>query len=158
MAHIHPQRRSHSYDGPLVVFLIGMRINKPWRPDLWLPAFTAMPRMLAELSADPESGLLGYRMTVGSGGPLVIQYWKSTEQLYAYASRPNAEHRPAWAAFNRAARKAPGSVGIWHETYVVDRAESMYVGMPTTGLAKATGVQDAAFGSRAADRLGPAAA
>lgn len=157
MAHVYPQRRTHAYDGPLVVFLIGMRINKPWRPDLWLPAFTAMPRMLAELSADPESGLLGYRLTVGSGGPMVIQYWRSTEQLYAYASRPNAEHRPAWAAFNRAARKAPGTVGIWHETYVVDRAESMYVGMPTAGLAKVTGVRDAAPGSRAADRLGAAA-
>lgn len=158
MARIYPQRRNHSHDGPLVVFLIGMRINKPWRPDLWLPAFAAMPRMLAELSADPESGLLGYRITVGSGGPTVIQYWKTPEQLYAYASQPSAEHRPAWAAFNRAARKAPGSVGIWHETFVVDRAESMYVGMPTTGLAKVTAVQDSGSGSRAADRLGPAAA
>lgn len=158
MARIYHQRRNHSHDGPLVVFLIGMRINKPWRPDLWLPAFAAMPRMLAELSADPDSGLMGYRITVGSGGPTVIQYWKTPEQLYAYASRPSAEHRPAWAAFNRAARKAPGSVGIWHETFVVDRAESMYVGMPTTGLAKVTAVQDSGSGSRAADRLGPAAA
>lgn len=155
MARIFPQRMTHQHTGPLVVFLIGMRINRPWRPDLWLPAFAAMPRMLAELSSDPDSGLLGYRLTLGSGGPLVVQYWKSAEQLYDYASRPDAEHRPAWAAFNRAARKAPGVVGIWHETYAVERAESMYVGMPAAGLAKATAAQPAAPESRAADRLGP---
>lgn len=156
MARIVPHRMTHVHDGPLVVFLIGMRINRPWRPDLWLPAFTAMPRMLAELSAEPDSGLLGYRITIGAGGPLVIQHWKSAEQLYAYAGRTDAEHRPAWAAFNRAARKFPGGVGIWHETYVVDRAESMYVGMPAVGLAKATAAAEAAADSRAAVRLGPA--
>lgn len=156
MARIIPHRMTHAHEGPLVVFLIGMRINRPWRPDLWLPAFNAMPRMLAELSADPGSGLLGYRITIGAGGPLVIQHWKSAEQLYAYAGRTDAEHRPAWAAFNRAARKSPGAVGIWHETYVVDRAESMYVGMPAVGLAKATAAAPAAADSRAADRLGPA--
>jgi hypothetical protein len=140
MAQIDPGRTTHSHDGALVVFLIGMRINKPWRPDLWLPAFSAMPRMLAELSKDPDSGLLGYRSVFSPSGPWLVQWWDSQEKLYAYASRPDAEHRPAWSAFNQAARKAPGAIGIWHETYVVDRAESMYVGMPTWGLAKATSV------------------
>lgn len=156
MARIVTQRTTHHHEGSLVVFLIGMRINRLWRPDLWLPAFMAMPRMLAELSADPESGLLGYRLTFGSGGPLVVQYWTSPEALYAYASQPDAEHRPAWAAFNRRARKAPGAVGIWHETYAVDRAESMYVGMPATGLAKATASRSVEPDSRGAVRLGPA--
>ena len=36
-------RLTHDYDGELVVFLIGMRINRPWRLDLWLPVFRAMP-------------------------------------------------------------------------------------------------------------------
>ena len=57
---------------------------------------------------------------------MVVQYWNSHEKLYAYASVPEAKHRPAWTAFNRRARKAPGSVGIWHETYLVDRAETIY--------------------------------
>ena len=157
MARILAQRMTHHHEGALVVFLIGMRINRPWRPDLWLPAFAAMPRMLAELSADPASGLLGYRLTFGAGGPLVVQYWQSAEQLYAYASEPDAAHRPAWADFNRRARRGPGSVGIWHETYVVDTAESMYVGMPVAGLAKATGSRPVtAAGNRAADRLAAA--
>ena len=154
MARIYPQRMTHQHEGPLVVFLIGMRVNRIFRPDLWMPVFMAMPRMLAELSADSSSGLLGYRITVGAGGPLVIQYWKTPEQLYAYAGETSAEHRPAWAEFNRRARKVPGAVGIWHETYAVDRAESMYVGMPVTGLASATGSREAAAGSRAAQRLG----
>src|ERR1700712_4421255 len=86
--------------------------------------------VLIELASDPTSGLLGYRFTLGAGGPLLVQYWASKEQLYAYSSERDAAHRPAWAAFNSRARKAPGAVGIWHETYLVDSAESMYVGMP----------------------------
>jgi len=146
---------THDYDGDLVVFLIGMRINKPWRPDLWLPVFFAMPAMLAELSKDKNSGLLGYRLTFGAGGPLVVQYWSSHEKLCAYASDRNAAHRPAWAAFNRRVRKAPGSVGIWHETYVVERAETIYSGMPVSGLAAATSVVEVARrGETARERLG----
>jgi hypothetical protein len=146
---------THDYDGDLVVFLIGMRINKPWRPDLWLPVSSAMPGMLAELLKDKESGLLGYQLTFGAGGPLLVQYWNSHEKLYRYASDRNAAHRPAWAAFNRRARKAPGAVGIWHETYVVERAESIYVGMPVAGLAAATSaVPVARRGETADERLG----
>jgi Domain of unknown function (DUF4188) len=155
MADIIASRMTHDYDGELVVYLIGMRINKPWRPDLWLPVFNAMPKMLAELSKDEDSGLLGYRLTLGAGGPLVVQYWSSHEKLYAYASERNAAHRPAWAAFNRLARKAPGAVGIWHETYLVERAETIYAGMPVSGLAAATSsVPVARRGETAAERLG----
>ena len=39
----------------LVVFLIGMRINRLWKIHKWLPVARAMPRMLRELTADPES-------------------------------------------------------------------------------------------------------
>jgi Domain of unknown function (DUF4188) len=155
MAKVIPARMTHDHDGDLVVFLIGMRINKLWRPDLWLPTFLAMGPMLAELSKDKDSGLLGYRATFGPGGPLLVQYWSSHEKLYAYASDRDAGHRPAWAAFNRRARKAPGAVGIWHETYVVERAESIYSGMPVSGLGAATSaVPVARRGEKAAERLG----
>ena len=154
MAQAMPARMTHSYDGELVVFLIGMRFNQPWRVAKWLPAFLAMPRMLAELSRDKDSGLLGFRVTMGAGGPLVVQYWDSHEKLYAYASAPSAEHRPAWTAFNARARKAAGAVGIWHETYQVARAETMYVGMPVVGLAQATSsVPVTRSGDRARARL-----
>lgn len=138
MATIVPTRTTHAYEGGLVVFLIGMRINRPWRPDLWGPVFTAMPKMLTELQREPDSGLLGARLIAHPRAPWLVQYWESTTKLYAYASHPDAAHRPAWAAFNASARRAPGAVGIWHETFVVERAESVYVGMPVSGLAKAT--------------------
>lgn len=138
MARIDTRRMTHRHEGSLVVFHIGMTINRWYRPDRWWPVFAAMPGMLAELSKDPESGLLGYRLLFGRGGPTVIQYWESTEKLYAYASAPDAKHRPAWAAYNRRARKATGAVGIFHETYAIERAESIYVSTPVMGLAAAT--------------------
>ena len=159
MAEVVPGRMTHAHDGSLVVFHIGMRVNQPWRPDLWLPVFRAMPRMLAELSADPASGLLGSRLVFSPLAPWIVQWWDSVDALYAYASNPEAEHRPAWTAFNRAARDAPGAVGIWHETYVVDRAESMYVGMPPTGLGRVTSLVPVGRRSdRAAARLADGAA
>lgn len=154
MAQVIPSRMTHDYDGELVIFLIGMKINKPWRPDLWLPVFRAMPRMLAELSKDPDSGLLGYRLIFDPRGPWLVQYWSSHEKLYAYASSTEATHRPAWTQFNKAARNAPDAVGIWHETFQVARAETIYVGMPPSGLAKASNVVPIARkGDRASERL-----
>ena len=154
MPEVNPIRLTHGYQGELVVFLIGMRFNKPWRPDLWLPVFMAMPRMLAELARDPDSGFLGSRLSFTADGPMVVQYWSSQELLYAYASKPDAEHRPAWTRFNAKARKAPGAVGIWHETYVVERAESIYAHMKPVGLAVVTGaIPVGRRGERAAERL-----
>jgi Domain of unknown function (DUF4188) len=154
MASILPSRMTHQYDGDLVLFLIGMRVNKPWRPDLWLPVFRAMPGMLAELARDPESGFLGSRLIFDPRGPWLVQYWNSVEKLYEYASNRQATHRPAWTAFNSRARKAPGAVGIWHETFQVARAESIYVGMPPSGLAAATNLVPVGKRSdRAAQRI-----
>jgi hypothetical protein len=115
-----------------------MQINSWGRPALWLPVFLAMPRMLRELSMDEDSGFLGYELLLGSGGPYVVQYWSSIDKLYAYAAHPAQEHRPAWTRFNALARRAPGAVGIWHETFLVERAESIYVSTKPMGLPKAT--------------------
>lgn len=158
-------RRTHAHDGDVVVFLIGMRPRKWWRVDKLAPVFAAMPRMLAELERnkaraaqglEPHLGYLGSRPAIGPGGPVVIQYWRSTDEVYAYASNPDAEHVPAWRAFNRAVRSAPGAVGIWHETYAVPAAgiETMYVDAEV-GLGAATGTIPAGRrGNRAAQRLG----
>ena len=55
-------------DGDVVVFLIGMRINR-WRAvrQGW-PVFTAMPKMLREQAADKNSGMLGYRLLFAATG------------------------------------------------------------------------------------------
>ncbi len=130
-------RWTHEHSGDLTVFVIGMRINRFWRPDAWWPVVAAMPPMLAELSQDPGSGFLGYQMAAGLRGPILVQYWRTPEDVYRYASDREAAHRPAWAAFNKRLRKVPGAVGIWHETYQVAKAESVYVDMPRVGLAAA---------------------
>jgi hypothetical protein len=140
MAKVIPGRMTHEHDGELVVFLIGMTINKPWRPDLWWPVFRAMPRMLRELSDDEDSGLLGHRLMLEGRQPTLIQYWDSMEKLYAYAAERDAEHWPAWRAFNRKAARATDAVGIWHETYLTRHAETVYVNTPALGLGKFTDV------------------
>ena len=149
MTDIQPGRTTHEHDGPIGVFLIGMRFNQLRRPDQWLPVLLAMPRMLTELyrnraTADrgegADLGFLGARTLFGSRGVTVVQYWRSVEDIYRYASAQDHEHRPAWTAFNARARKARGVVGIWHETYAVPAGahESVYVGTPVMGLAAAT--------------------
>ncbi|MCF4121444.1 DUF4188 domain-containing protein [Antribacter sp. KLBMP9083] len=135
---------THLHDGDLAVFLIGARVNRPWRPDGWLPAFAAMGPMLRELWKDPSSGFLHARTTVDADlrGVTTIQYWRSVEDIYRYANADDHAHRPAWLAFYRRAKKVPGAVTIWHETYAVPAGghESLYGDAPTPfGLARATG-------------------
>ncbi len=55
---IPKERLTATLDGDFVVFLIGMRINKPWMAHKWFPVALAMPRMLKELSRQPELGFL----------------------------------------------------------------------------------------------------
>nr|WP_042194056.1 DUF4188 domain-containing protein [Kibdelosporangium sp. MJ126-NF4]CEL21051.1 hypothetical protein [Kibdelosporangium sp. MJ126-NF4]CTQ95435.1 hypothetical protein [Kibdelosporangium sp. MJ126-NF4] len=129
---------THRHDDELVVFLIGMTVNKVWRPDVWLPTMMAMRPMIRELETNPELGFLGYEQSMSTRGPVLVQYWSSLDKLYAYATSRDAEHRPAWTTLNRRVAKAGPVVGIWHETFVVDKAESVYAGAPPMGLAKAT--------------------
>ena len=69
-----------------ILFLIGMRINKPLQFWKWLPVFVAMPRMLAELQKNRDLGLVGRPRTMLSGRVITVwQYWNSFEQLQAYA-------------------------------------------------------------------------
>ena len=64
---VHPGRFSAEIEGDFVVFLIGMRFNKPWRVRQWLPVVTAMPKMLTMLDRHPESAASA--TTSGRGGP-----------------------------------------------------------------------------------------
>jgi glutathione peroxidase len=138
------RRVSAEIDGGFVLFLIGMRINRPWRVRRWLPVLSAMPKMLRELEQRPELGLLHYRLQFGFRAAMVVQYWRSFEQLTAYAAARDKAHLPAWAAFNKAVGTG-GDVGIWHETYIVEpgKYESIYVNMPAFGLGAAGSLVDA---------------
>jgi len=149
-------RQTAEIEGDFVVFLIGMRINRWWKLHRWLPVFMAMPRMLSELAQRPETGLLGYRNLLGNPlQPAVLQYWRSFEDLEAYARNRDAEHFPAWVKFNKSVG-SNGDVGIWHETYKVaaGQYESVYNNMPAFGLGKASKLVAAAgYRSTAAGRM-----
>ena len=99
MASIVDRRVTAKIEGDFVVFLIGMRINKPWKPHKWLPNLRAMPKMLKELEAAPaELGFLGY---TNLGVFSLVQYWRSFDHLEAYARARDKSHWPAWVEFNR---------------------------------------------------------
>lgn len=156
MTAVRTGRWTDDHDGPLVVFVIGMTVNSWWRLRRWWPVAAAMPRMLRELAADPGAGLLGWTMALGSRGPVLVQYWSSTEQLLAYAHDVDGQHRPAWAAYNAMVRQAGPVVGVWHETYQVPAGghESVYVNTPALGLGACVGhVPVARRGDGAGQRL-----
>jgi hypothetical protein len=138
MVRIFDGRYTARIDRPRVLFLIGMRLNKLILPHKWLPVFFAMPRMLRELRQRPETGLLAGRIFISGRIILVQQYWESFDKLIAYAHAQDAAHFPAWAAFNRTVGK-DGTVGIWHETYLIEpgKYECVYANMPRFGLAAA---------------------
>ncbi len=57
MAQVIAQRMTADVEGEVVVFLIGMRINRFWKIHKWLPVALAMPRMMRTLEADPAVGV-----------------------------------------------------------------------------------------------------
>ena len=139
-----PVRTMADVKEPLVLFLIGMRINTFWRVWEWLPSFLAMGPMIVELYKNPELGFLSARTEMAGRTITVIQYWKSFEALEAYAANGERKHRPAWTAFYTRAASGKGAGGIYHETYVVrpGEVESLYVDMPTEfGLGGAIGTK-----------------
>lgn len=139
MAQIMTGRFTAKTNEPVVVFLIGMRINRWWAISKWWPTVSAMGPMLTTLRQHPEKGFLGAENFLYPQGVGLIQYWKSIEDLTRFARNPSDVHQQAWQKFNRSIG-ADGSVGIWHETYAVAPGahESIYVNMPVFGLAAAT--------------------
>lgn len=140
---INAGRMTARIEGDFVVFMIGMRINQPLLVHKWLPTFLQMPKMLKELYQRPELGLLSHEVWF-SRNTILVQYWRSMEQLLDYAKSKNGHHLPAWQEFNqRAGRES--CVGIWHETYAAQQGtyENIYVNMPGFGLGKAGDLLDA---------------
>jgi hypothetical protein len=156
MATVFPGRYTAEVEDEVVVFLVGMRINRLWKVHKWLPVARAMFPMLRSLRREPAQGMLGYRLLPGFRVITVLQYWRSFELLAEFARNPDEPHRGAWRRFNRSVGTS-GDVGIWHETYRVPAGglECIYANMPVFGLAAATAhVPVARRGESAARRIG----
>jgi hypothetical protein len=138
MSTIFSGRYTAQTNESFAVFLIGMRINHLWMIHKWLPVFNAMGPMIATLMRHPEKGLLHTAFYFGPRGPLLIQYWRSAEELERFAREPSEPHLGAWKRFNQAVGKS-GAVGIWHETYIMEpgKWEVVYGNMPKFGLGAA---------------------
>jgi len=139
VAKVMPGRYTAQTGEPFVVFLIGMRINRFFAFRKWIPTALAMGPMLRTLFQHPEKGFLGGELIFYWRGVGLIQYWRSFEDLEKFARNREDPHLRAWQRFNKAIG-ADGSVGIWHETYLVEpgRYEAVYGNMPVFGLASAT--------------------
>ena len=125
-------------DGEFVVFIIGIRINRLWMVHRWFPLIRAMAGMIRELTLRPELGFLGGKTWFGRT-IVLIQYWRSFEDLENYAKAKDLSHLPAWADFNRRIGN-DGTVGIYHETYRIGpgQYENVFVNMPPTLLGDCT--------------------
>lgn len=128
-------------EGDFVVFLIGARVNtfKGLRRFGWIGQ--SMNKMMDILNTNPQKGYLGgesffrlWPLTV-----CTVTYWRSFEDLDAFAFRRDDPHVDPARRFNQEIG-ADGSMGIWHETYLVRAGEYevIYGNMPLFGLAKAT--------------------
>lgn len=135
---VYPGRYAAASDQPVVVFLVGMRVNRLLAVTKWWPTFTAMVGMLRELMRHPEKGYLHGRVFFSGRTILLVQYWHSFEDLDRFARDPADPHLPAWRRFNRQVGHARASVGVFHETYIVPagQMEAVYVNMPRFGLAR----------------------
>lgn len=153
---VYPGRYTAQLEGPFVVFIIGMRVNKLLAIRKWLPVARAMGPMVRQLLAQRDLGLLHAQPYFYWRGAALVQYWRSFEQLERFARDPSLTHLDAWKQFNRAVG-ADGSVGIWHESYLVSAGqyECIYGNTPRMGLALA-GTHGPAVGAKdtARRRLG----
>lgn len=139
MAQVIPGRFTAQHDESFVVFMIGMRVNKFFAFRKWLMVARAMGPMLSTLYEHPEKGFLGAHTSISWRGVTSIQYWRSFEDLEKFARDKSDPHLEPWRQFNKRIG-TDGSVGIWHESYLVQAGqyECVYGNMPIFGLAAAT--------------------
>jgi hypothetical protein len=130
---LHGRLTAH-FEGPFVLFLLGMRLNKPWLVHRWWPMYALLHPMLRQLKEHPETGFLHGEIWYGRT-ILTVQYWRSWEALQAFAHDKQSLHVPAWKEFNRRIGFS-GDMGIFHETYLVQPGgyETIYHNMPPFGL------------------------
>lgn len=121
----------------LVVIYLGMRANSP-RGFKTLVSFG--PKIKKSVDANPEGLLLHENLFFSFFPPHagMRQYWRDFDSLERWAR--TGVHAQWWKAFLEDRRGA----GFWHETYSgAGRIESVYIDMPTVGLAQFAPLEEA---------------
>ena len=106
--------------------------------------------MLKYLTEHPEKGLLGYETM----GVVNVQYWRSFDDLEAFARNGDDPHLWAWRNYWKRVGK-DDRAGIWHETFLVRAGEyeAVYGNMPATGLGRASSLVPVSESSTARTRI-----
>jgi len=143
MSKILDGRWTATIDGDFVVFLIGAQVRNPLRAFRALPLLSQMRNMLTDLERDRKAagdcGFLGFQSHgIGPFG-VIVQYWRSFEDLERFARTADHRHAAVMRKWYQAAQHKNGAVGIWHEAYGVTggQFEAIYENMPQIGLLKA---------------------
>lgn len=113
MSEIFNGRYTAKTDRPFVVFLIGMRVNRWWRLDKWIPVLSAMGPMLKTLFTNPEKGFLHAEFFWNLNGPGRSSIRRSARmEAWASGMKPTR-----WIPTNSRASmltcRALGSRGPW---------------------------------------------
>lgn len=153
MKQVNKGRWTAEIEGDFVVFLIGARVNSwrhPIRAIKTLGGRKGMTGLLDYLVEHPEKGLLGYETM----GLVNVQYWRSFEQLEAFARDKDDPHLELWRRYWKLVGTS-SDAGVWHETFLVRAGEyeAIYGNMPLYGLARASRAVSLAESSGARQRI-----
>lgn len=144
MADLLDGRWTAQVDGDFVVFIIGAQVRNPLRAARALPLLGQMRKMLADLerkqgTPDAVEGYLGHQLHGLGPIGVIVQYWRSFDDLERFARDPGDRHAKVWRAWFRAAQHKNRAVGIWHESFGVlaGRYEAVYENVTRIGLLRA---------------------
>ncbi len=133
-------RHRADLDGDVVVFAIGMKINRTWAAHRWLRPTVDSVRMWRHVQRSRPDGYLGGYLFVYARGVGMMQYWRDFETLEAFSADDDRPHVAAWRRL-LAQTHNDQTFGYWHETYLATAAtsETIYGSMPPFGLSEAVG-------------------
>ena len=101
MQDIERGRSTARTDDDLILFLIGMCVNRAWRLDKWWWVYRSMKRMVRYLKTHPEAGLI-HSQRWRARTTMQVSYWRSFDHLLAFAADDTAPPRPGLAQIRQA--------------------------------------------------------
>lgn len=151
-----PGRHRADLNGEVIVFPIGMKINRWWAIHRWARPFVNTVRMWWHMQRRRPDGYLGGYLFVYARGVGMMQYWSDFDSLEALARDDQQPHLQAWRHLVAQTRDDL-TFGYWHETYVANAqtSETIYGSMRPFGLSEAVGATPIGASTETArERLG----